>query len=139
LPGQPWDLDHSDDRAGYLGVAHARCNRAAGARKGSERRRQRQAARQKRISRMLTECALGVEIAEARDHVSVAAAGYIDGGFILVELAAYLDGTDPVPEVLRLQGERTVHAVALGPAQPGRDRGGAAGGRRGLPDRAVHP
>jgi hypothetical protein len=118
LPGQPWDLDHSDDRVGYLGVAHAHCNRAAGGRKGSERRRQRQAARQKRISRMLTECALGVEISEARDHTSVAAAGYIAGGFILVELAAYLDGTDPVAEVLRLQGERTVHAVALDPRSP---------------------
>jgi hypothetical protein len=67
---------------------------------------------------MLTECALGVEIAEARDHVSIAAAGYIAGGFILVELAAYLEGTDPVAEVLRLQGERTVRAVALDPRSP---------------------
>jgi hypothetical protein len=67
---------------------------------------------------MLTECALGVEISEARDHTSVAAAGYIAGGFILVELAAYLDGTDPVAEVLRLQGERKVHAVALDPRSP---------------------
>jgi hypothetical protein len=43
---------------------------------------------------MLTERALGIEISEARDHLSVAAAGYIDGDFILVELAAYLTGTD---------------------------------------------
>jgi hypothetical protein len=118
LPGQPWDLDHSDDRATYLGPAHRRCNRSAGGRKGNARRRQRQAARQKRISRMLTECALGIEIADARDHVSIAAAGYVDGGFILVELAAYLEGTDPVAEVVRLQGERTVIAVALDPRSP---------------------
>ena len=67
---------------------------------------------------MVTDVALGIEISEARDHVSICAAGYIDGGFILVELAAYLDGADPVAEVARLCGERTVHAVALDPRSP---------------------
>ncbi len=30
LPGQPWDLDHSDDRKTYLGPSHQRCNRSHG-------------------------------------------------------------------------------------------------------------
>jgi hypothetical protein len=67
---------------------------------------------------MLTTCALGIEIAEDRRHTSIAAAGYIDGGFVLVELAAYIDGTDPVAEVLRLRAERTVSAVAVDPRSP---------------------
>jgi hypothetical protein len=67
---------------------------------------------------MLAECALGIEIAEARDHLSIVAAGFIDGEFVLVELAAYITGTDPVPEVLRLRAERTVRMVALDPRSP---------------------
>jgi hypothetical protein len=34
-PGSAWHLDHTDDRQGYLGPSHTRCNVSAAARKGS--------------------------------------------------------------------------------------------------------
>ena len=38
LPGQALDLDHTDDRTAYRGMAHASCNRRAGGRKGNAKR-----------------------------------------------------------------------------------------------------
>ncbi|MFD6178098.1 MULTISPECIES: AAA family ATPase [unclassified Isoptericola] len=42
LPGSNWHLDHTDDGAGYLGPAHARCNTSKGGRKGGRARARRE-------------------------------------------------------------------------------------------------
>ena len=41
-PGQPWHLDHRDDRSGYLGPSHASCNLRAAANKTNGTRREQQ-------------------------------------------------------------------------------------------------
>ena len=108
LPGQALDLDHTDDRAGYLGMSHARCNRQAGARLGNQRRRRER-------TPMTTQIALALEISEDRQHTSVMAAGRMDNGEVLLELAAYLEGTDPTATVLTLRETREVLAVVVDP------------------------
>jgi hypothetical protein len=126
LPGQALDLDHTDDGAGWLGFSHARCNRAAGGRKG----RSAQLDRQRKV-RLMNEYALGVEIAEDRSHTSVVAAGPVEGEIVLVDLRAYVDGPDAVAVVIGMLEERKppttaedsppgrkLRAVAIDPHSP---------------------
>lgn len=115
LPGQPWDLGHDDDNpALYRGPEHARCSRQAGARKGNARRRQAREQRERKAA-MVTQVALGIEVSEDRLHCSIVAAGILEGDLVLLDLLAYLDGTDPVASVLALRSERTVVAVVVDP------------------------
>lgn len=39
LAGEPLDLDHTTDRNGYRGMAHASCNRSEGAKRGNAMRK----------------------------------------------------------------------------------------------------
>jgi hypothetical protein len=34
-PDEPWHLDHNEDRTGYRGPAHPRCNTSAGGKNGA--------------------------------------------------------------------------------------------------------
>jgi hypothetical protein len=105
------DLGHRDDGPGWAGLEHDKCNRRAGGRLGAARRR----ARTERRAVMVTDVALALEISEDRQHTSIVAAGHLPEDLVLLELAAYLDGTDPVAAVLALRQERTVLAVAIDP------------------------
>jgi hypothetical protein len=68
---------------------------------------------------MVAETTLAIEIAEDRQHTAVVAAGRLPDGTVLLEMAAYLDGTDPVGAVLQLRASRAVLAVAVDPHSPG--------------------
>lgn len=122
-PHQPLDLDHDDnDRSRYRGFSHASCNRAAGARKANARRKQRNQIRRERTRRMLSkDVILGVQISEARDHTSVAAASWLDEAqsVVVVALLLYLDGVATAPAAIAELGqERDVDTIVVDPHSP---------------------
>jgi hypothetical protein len=136
LPGQALDLDHAPD-GGYRGVAHASCNRSAGGRQGKlvqmARRRARSAREARSAGRTAAsrnrrrgfilgnEVALGVEIAIDRAHTSVVVAGRGRDECIVVELAAYLEGTShggTVRDMVVSRGTSKVLAVMIDPRSP---------------------
>ena len=67
---------------------------------------------------LMTPSTLGIEISEDRSHTSIAAARNLDGSAVLVELVAYLNGTDPTATVVRLRAQREVTAVVVDPRSP---------------------
>jgi len=68
---------------------------------------------------MVKQVALGVEISEDRTHTSIVAAGDVGKGMVLVDLLAYLTGTEARPTILRLRKARTVQSVVIDPHSPG--------------------
>ena len=111
--GQPVDLDHSDDGLGYRGLAHASCNRRAGA----QRRVVLQAARRHQVLK-LENVALGVEVSSDRLHTSIAAAAR-DGDRISVALIEYLHGTDNAARIAEIAGMTTqLLGVVIDPRSP---------------------
>jgi hypothetical protein len=102
------DLGHRDDGPGWAGLEHAKCSRAAGARKGNARRRART---ERRVT--VADAALAMEISEDRQHTSIVAAGHLDEDLVLLELASYLSGTDPAAVVAELQRQPRPLAIVI--------------------------
>jgi hypothetical protein len=67
---------------------------------------------------MAKRVALGIEISEDRAHTSIIGAGYVSTGVVLVDLLAYLTGTDATATVAAA-GQRTVQSVVIDPHSPG--------------------
>ena len=82
---------------------------------GNQRRR----ARRERAKRMVKKVSLGVEIAEDRRHTSIVGAGYVSKGIVLIDLLAYLTGTEATSTILRLRKTRKVQSVVIDPHSPG--------------------
>jgi hypothetical protein len=112
LPGQAWHLDHTDDRAGYLGPSHEKCNTRAGGLLGAQRRRA--AARAKgRVMDNFTGAVLGVECSPDRRHTAVVGA-VAQGDVTMVGLLSYVDGVDAgYDAVLELRGRGQAAGVFL--------------------------
>ncbi len=111
--GQPVDLDHRDDGNGYRGLAHASCNRRAGAERGVTLR----TARRHKVLK-LENVAIGVEVSNDRLHTSVAAAAS-DGDRVAVALIEYLDGTDTAATVAEIAGRAVdLLGVVVDPRSP---------------------
>lgn len=127
LPGQLLDLDQDDVTGGYRGMAHARCNRRAGAVKTNRARAEplRKGRDRGRGVRMptVTASAVAVEVASDRRHTAVVTASRVEGDArLVVQLAGWLDGSEAgVAEVLRLRCELTpqvLQAVVVDPFSP---------------------
>jgi hypothetical protein len=102
------DLGHRDDGPGWAGLEHAKCSRAAGARKGNALRRART---ERRVT--VADAAFALEISEDRRHTSIVAAGHLDEHLVLLELAAYLEGTDPAAAVAELHRQPKPAAIVI--------------------------
>lgn len=117
LPGQPLDLDHRDDGAGYLGLSHRACNCAAGARKGNAQRRELTRANRERVKMKTTAAVLAVEVAEDRSRTAIVAAKRVEGeDRPVIELVRHLSGTRAaLAEVVGAVESLPVRGVVIDP------------------------
>ena len=115
--GEPLDLDHRDDGAGYLGMSHRSCNSAAGARKGNQRRREATRTRRERVRMQTTAAVLAVEVAEDRRRTAIVAAKRVKGDeHPVIELVRLIDGTRAaLTEVVEAVGGLPARAVVIDP------------------------
>jgi hypothetical protein len=128
------DLDHNDDGVTYRGWAHASCNRSAGGKLAKLGRRS-------LVRSMLsdaTRVCLSVEVSWDRRHSSVAAA-WRDGETVRAALVAYLDGADPVDEVVALCARHNVRQIVVDPASPAATLIDQLRARRGMGVTLVEP
>src|SRR5262245_60679877 len=98
--GDAVDLDHRDDGRGYLGLAHAHCNRSAGATRGNQLRSPRRKLSMKSVS-------LAVAVSIDRSHTAIAAAGTIDGRNVF-ELVDWIAGSDTAGLVAEIASQRAI-------------------------------
>lgn len=113
-PGQQLDLDHRDDGPGWLGFAHARCNRQAGGRKGRAAQMER-----KRQMEQKQEAVLAVEVTADRDLTALVGCRDRDG-LPFVFVAGLLQGTHlAVGEVAAIAEERKLRTVVVDPHSHG--------------------
>jgi hypothetical protein len=111
--GQAVDLDHHDNGHDYRGLAHATCNRRAGAERGAVLKR----ARRNPIMDM-KDIAIGVEISTDRMHTAISAAAQT-GERVTVALVDYLDGSDTAGHVAELAGRAVdLRGVVIDPRSP---------------------
>lgn len=109
--GEPVDLDHDDSGVGWLGLAHSRCNRAAGAARGNTARSPKQRIRNMKNPYM------GVDISIDRAHTSLVVAGRLQPSIVGFELE-YFDGSDTAQVIATRAVERNAQAVVVDPRSP---------------------
>lgn len=119
LHDQVLELDHGDNpREGqYLGIVHRYCNRKAGGELGKSRLIAKKRADKERRYMPITRCALGIEISEDRLHTSIGLAAVRDDQeAVMLELVAYLDGTQSAPgEILGAIRELQPTGIVIDP------------------------
>jgi hypothetical protein len=104
--GEAVDLDHHDDGhpGHYKGLAHASCNRSAGAARGNRQRGDKRRQTRREHMKQLRNARVAVDVAYDREHTSIVTAGTVTvrrfGEVVSISLE-YVDGANAIGDVLR--------------------------------------